>query len=316
MRSPMLLAGGLLVASVLAAGLVSPAEAATTARGDVTAGVTVSGATLVHAAGPTPRTWQGGLPVPVAPRWWPQGRSKPSAPWNPAWPKPVMFKPTAKGPLSGRVIALDPGHDIGNASHTRQINRKYWVGLSKICNTTGTATNAGYAESSYAFDVAARLRRLLTAQGATVILTRDRNTRDTWGPCIGARGTLAAQEGAELMVAVHADGGPASGRGFHVIGPAYYKGYTDDIYVGSKKLAKAMVAGMVSQGLPRSTYLSSTIRLLKDTGAINVSDVPTITVETLNMRNRADAARASSKAGRQKVAKGLYVGIVRYLRTA
>ena len=53
--------------------------------------------------------------------------------------------------------------------------------------------------------------------------------------------------------------------------------------------------------------------LRKDTGAINVSDVPTITVETLNMRNRADAARASSKAGRQKVAKGLYAGIVRYL---
>jgi N-acetylmuramoyl-L-alanine amidase len=307
-----LLLGGV-AAAVLASSLLAPAQAATGARGAVTAGVAVSGAALVHAAGPTPRTWQGGLPVPVAPRWWPRGKAQPSAAWNAAWPKPVMFKPTARGPLSGRVVALDPGHDIGNSAHTRQINTKYWVGLSKICNTTGTATDAGYAESSYAFDVAARLRRLLTAQGATVILTRDRNTRSTWGPCIGARGTLAAQEGAELMVAVHADGGPKGGRGFHVIGPAYYKGYTDDIYVGSKKLAKAMVAGMVSQGLPRSTYLSSTIRLLKDTGAINVSDVPTITVETLNMRNRADAARASSKAGRQKVAKGLYAGIVRYL---
>ena len=71
---------------------------------------------------------------------------------------------------------------------------------------------------------------------------------------------------------------------------------------------------MESQGLPRSTYLSSPIRLLKDTGAINVSDVPTITVETLNMRNRADAARASSPAGRQLVAQGLYAGIARYLR--
>jgi N-acetylmuramoyl-L-alanine amidase len=225
----------------------------------------------------------------------------------------VKFAPTGKGRLSGHVIVIDPGHDIGNSSHLRQINRTYWVGMRKICNTTGTATNAGLPESTYAFDVAARLRRLLTAQGATVMLTRDRNTRSTYGPCIGARGTLAAQEGAELMVAVHADGGPASGRGFHVIGPKLYPGYTDDIYVGSKRLARAMVAGMVAQGLPRSTYLSSTIQLRKDTGAINVSDVPTITVETLNMRNRADAARASSKAGRQLVARGLYAGILRYL---
>jgi N-acetylmuramoyl-L-alanine amidase len=313
MRTSRVIGVGLAAAGVLAAGLIAPAQATTAARGSVTAGVAVSGAALVAASGPVPRTWQGGQPVPVAPRWWPQGRSKPSAPWNAAWPKPVTFAPTGKGRLAGRVIVIDPGHDIGNSSHIRQINRTYWVGLRKICNTTGTATNAGYPESTYAFDVAARLRRLLNAQGATVILTRDRNTRDTYGPCIGARGTFAAQQGAELMVAVHADGGPASGRGFHVIGPKRYVGYTDDIYAGSKQLAKAMVAGMVATGLPRSTYLSSTIQLRKDTGAINMSDVPTITVETLNMRNKADARRASSKAGRQLVARGLYAGIVRYL---
>lgn len=313
MRTSVVIGSGLAVAGVLAASLVAPAQAAPAARGAAQVGVSVTGAASVPAAGPTPRTWQGGQPVPVAPRWWPQGRSKPSVPWSSAWPKPVKFAPTGKGRLSGRVIVVDPGHDIGNSSHLREINRTYWVGLRKICNTTGTATNAGYPESTYAFDVAARLRRLLNAQGATVILTRDRNTRGTYGPCIGARGTLAAQQGAELMVAVHADGGPASGRGFHIIGPKLYPGYTDDIYVGSKRLAKAMVAGMVATGLPRSTYLSRTIQLRKDTGAINMSDVPTITVETLNMRNKADARRGSSKAGRQLVAQGLYAGIVRYL---
>jgi N-acetylmuramoyl-L-alanine amidase len=290
-----------------------PAQAASGAAGALAVGVSASGTALVRAAGPVPRTWQGGLPVPVAPRWWPRGKAQPAAAWSSAWPKPVRFLPTAKGRLSGLTVAIDPGHDLGNGSHPRQVNRTYWVGLTKACNTTGTATNAGYPESTYAFNVSARLRRLLTAAGATVILTRDRNTRDTYGPCIGARGTLAAQEGAALMVAVHGDGAPASGRGFHVIGPKLYAGYTDDIYAGSKRLAKAMVAGMVSQGLPRSTYLSKTIQLRKDTGAINVSDVPTITVETLNMRNRADARRASSKAGRQQVARGLYAGIVRYL---
>ena len=104
------------------------------------------------------------------------------------------------------------------------------------------------------------------------------------------------------MVQVHADGGPSRGRGFHIIAPAYYKGYTDDIYVGSARLANAMVVGHGGVGLPRSTYLSKTIQVRKDTGAINMSNVPTITVETLNMRNSGDAAIAMSTTGRQKVA--------------
>ena len=45
-----------------------------------------------------------------------------------------------------------------------------------------------------------------------------------------------------------------------------------------------------------------------------MSNVPTAIVETLNMRNAADARIAMSAAGRQRVALALYAGIVRYLR--
>ncbi len=127
--------------------------------------------------GPTPSSWEGGHAVAVAPRWWPRGYRYASAPWPSLWPKPVAFSPTRTGPLRGIVIALDPGHNIGNGAHVSLINRKYWVGLTKTCNTTGTATNAGYPEATFVFDVAARLRRLLTAAGATVVLTRDTNSR-------------------------------------------------------------------------------------------------------------------------------------------
>jgi len=308
----------LLLAAVVPAVVVSsssaapaPLAAVTTASAAAPSALSAA-AVLPLAAGPIPSAWEGGHRVPVAPRWWPRGYSRASAAWSSAWPKPVEFSPTRKGRLSGLVIALDPGHDIGNGHHISAINKTYWVGLTKTCNTTGTATNAGYPEATYNFDVVARLRRLLVAQGATVVVTRDRNTVATYGPCIGARGALPSQEKASFMVQVHADGGPSSGRGFHVIAPAYYKGYTNDIYAGSAKLAAAMVKGMVAAGLPRSTYLSKTIQVRKDTGAINMSNVPTITVETLNMRNAADAARAMSAAGRQKVATGLYAGILRY----
>ena len=302
----------LLAAVVPAVVMTAPTSAAPAAVVPSARGVST---TLPLAAGTTPSSWEGGHAVPVAPRWWPRGYAYPSAAWNPAWPKPVEFSPTKAGRLSGLVIALDPGHDVGNGSHLSQINKTYWVGLTKTCNTTGTATNSGYPEATYAFDVVARLRRLLVANGATVMVTRDRNTVATYGPCIGARGSFGSQEKARFMVQVHADGGPSRGHGFHTIVPAYYKGYTDDIYRASRVLGLDMIAGMRSRGFVPATYLSTPLQVKKDTGAQNTSDVPIVTVETLNMRNTADARTATTAAGRQRVALGLFAGIVRYYRS-
>ena len=268
---------------------------------------------LPAAPGLTPAAWDGGHAVAVAPRWWPRGYAYPSAPWPALWPKPVEFSPTGHGALSGMVIAIDPGHNIGNGSHVSLINQKYWVGLTKTCNTTGTATNAGYPEATFVFDVAARLRMLLTAAGATVVLTRDRNSSSSYGPCVGARGAFPAQEHARLMVSLHGDGGPSTGRGFHVIVPGDYVGYTDDIYQRSLVLGKALIAGMSTSFQP-TTYLSSPLSIRKDLGTLNMSNVPTAIVETLNMRNAADAQIAMSPTERQRIAAALYAGIVRYLR--
>lgn len=259
-----------------------------------------------------PLATDGGLPVLYAPTWQPTRTT--TSPWLAAWPRPVRFLPTAKGPLSGQVIALDPGHDIGNGRHVPQINRTYWVGFTKACNTTGTATNSGYAEATYTFDVALRLRRLLTAAGATVLVTRDRNTLDTYGPCIGARGLFGGQQKAAFMVQIHADGGPSGGRGFHTIVPASSSlGSTRLTAARDKVLAAAMIAGMRSRGFTPATYLSTPLQVRTDQGAMTVSTVPIVTVETLNMRNASDAAVATSATGRQRVALGLYAGILRYL---
>lgn len=303
------------LAAVLAAAVLGPlAAAGSTDATPAAVARTSASPTVLPTTGPTPSTWEGGHAVPVAPRWWPRGKSKASVAWAAGWPKPVAFSPTGRGELTGAKIALDPGHDLGNSLHLTAINQTSWVGLTKTCNTTGTATDAGYPESSFVFDVVARLRRLLASHGATVYVTRDRNNAATYGPCVGARGAFAAQEGADLMVSVHGDGAPASGRGFHVIAPAYYQGYTDDIYTSSRSLATQMIAGLSAGGLPRTTYLSSPLSVRKDVGTLNTSDVPTVMVESLNMRNTADTRTASRAAGRQKVATGLYYGILKYLR--
>ena len=62
-----------------------------------------------------------------------------------------------------------------------------------------------------------------------------------------------------------------------------------------------------------ATYLSSPLQVRTDQGAMTVSTIPIVTVETLNMRNVEDAALAESATGRQSVADGIYTGLLRYL---
>ena len=248
------------------------------------------------------------------PNWSRSGAKGAAAAWPSSWPKPKAFSPTKRGALSGHTILIDPGHNIGNSTHTSQINHHYWVGLDKICNTTGTATNQGYAEATYTFDVAQRLTKILTAAGAKVVLTRDQNSRSTFGPCIQARGLLGGQVGADLGVSIHADGGPSSGHGAFVYSPAFKAGYTSSSKAKqSYRLASDVLKGLAAHGQIGSTYLHPNIAPDKQQGTLNVASIPIVIVETLNMRNATDAAKAQSAAGRQSIAAGLAAGIERWI---
>ena len=138
-------------------------------------------------------------------------------------------------PLHGKTIVIDPGHNGANWSHPAEINRLVDAGgFRKACDTTGTSTNEGYAEAGYNLDVALRLAEVLRAAGARVVLTR--TTNDGWGPCINERAAIGNRAHADAAISIHADGGPASGRGFHVIYPPSIPQLTDDI-AGSSQLA-------------------------------------------------------------------------------
>jgi N-acetylmuramoyl-L-alanine amidase len=111
-------------------------------------------------------------------------RSTPAVQATPASPAPA-----AASSLRGKVIVIDPGHQLGNATHPRQINRLVNAGgFMKACNTTGTSTNGGFPEATFTWLVAQSLKRQLRAHGAKVYLTRHTNSYDDWGPCVDVRG--------------------------------------------------------------------------------------------------------------------------------
>jgi N-acetylmuramoyl-L-alanine amidase len=222
----------------------------------------------------------------------------------------------AADPLHGRTIVLDPGHNGANARHPDRINRLVNAGtLRKPCDTTGTQTAGGYTEAAYTFDLALRLARILRAAGARVVLTRSTNTG--WGPCITERARIGNRARADAALSLHADGGPAAGRGFHVIYPPSIRGLTDDIAAPSRRLALAVRAAFLTgTGLPYATYTGRRgLDVRSDLGGLNLSDVPKVFVETGNMRSARDAALLERAAFREREARALAAGLRAFLRS-
>ena len=225
--------------------------------------------------------------------------------------------------LAGRTVVVDPGHNPGNFRHSREINAKVNIGTGrKECDTTGTSTNgtaaeAAYTEAAFTLDVSHRLRDLLTARGAKVVLTHDADR--PWGPCIDERARIGNEAGADAVVSVHADGSAVGHRGFHVILPARVSSGAADTapIVGPSRELGEDVADRFARatGTAPSNYLGSGTGLdvRDDLGGLNLSTVPKVFVECGNMRDPKDAALLTSAAWRQKAAQGIADGIGTYL---
>jgi N-acetylmuramoyl-L-alanine amidase len=230
----------------------------------------------------------------------------------------------AELPLAGRVVVIDPGHQLGNHNYPRQISRLVPAGgFRKPCNTTGTVTRRGYPEASFAYDVALRLRERLRELGAVVRMTRHSNRQDRWGPCVDERGlagnVLDDGSAADLKLSIHADGSfQAGAHGFHVIAPPDRRPWTHDIYRESRMLARVTRDALLDRGLSTATYVAGGdgLDVRGDLGTLNLSDVPTVMVELGNMRNRADARRMTRPGGRQWYARALGLAVRRYLQQA
>ncbi|TQK44187.1 N-acetylmuramoyl-L-alanine amidase [Streptomyces sp. SLBN-118] len=233
--------------------------------------------------------------------------------------KPSGGKNGATGPLSGKVVVVDPGHNPGNFQHTSEINKLVDIGTNrKECDTTGTATVDGYTEAEFTRDVSQRLRRLLEKQGATVQFTHD-NDR-AFGPCVDERARIGNKAKADAVVSVHADGASVGDRGFHVILPALVKAGAADTtnIVGPSRELGTRIAGRFvrATGSAPSNYIGdgTGLDVRKDLGGLNLSTVPKVFIECGNMRDPKDAALLKDSEWRQLAAQGMADGIAGYLQ--
>lgn len=222
--------------------------------------------------------------------------------------------PTDAPPGRKRTVLLDPGHNGGNATHAKEIAKKVpdGRGKTKPCNTTGTATDAGFPEYKFTWDVALRVRELLISNGVNVVLTRENNTGV--GPCVDVRGKLAAEVNADALVSIHADGADPEGHGFHVAYPRPALNTAQG--APSLALATALRDALRGAGLPTSTYQGSKgLAPRSDLAGLNLSKRPAALVECANMRNPGEAVTVSNGAGRQRYAQAIAIGILDWLKS-
>ena len=228
-------------------------------------------------------------------------------------PTPPALPPTEPGTLTGKVVVLDPGHNLNNSS---VINRLVNAGngVTKACDTVGTSTNGGYPEHAFTWDVANRAAAILRAEGATVILTRSSDSGI--GPCITTRAQIGNDAHADAFISIHADGGPPTGHGFFVMQPPPNN---PNVNPGGAAQSRVLATTMhdvfhATTGIPYSSYIANgyypdtTI-----TGTINLSHGPVITIECLDMRNAGDAAIATDANWRQRIAAGVAAGVTSFL---
>ncbi|MGA2304265.1 MAG: N-acetylmuramoyl-L-alanine amidase [Acidimicrobiales bacterium] len=216
-------------------------------------------------------------------------------------------------PLAGKVVGIDPGHNGLNYTAPQIIDQPVWNGQEdEPCDTTGTATDSGYTEAQYNFNVATYLQADLEAEGAQVVMTRPNNAGI--GPCVTTRSAIINDAHADVAVDIHADGGPVGGRGFAVLEPVA-DGPNDGVIAASDAFATTLRnAFLAGTGMPVSTYDGiDGLQPRDDLAGLNLTTVPKVLIETGNMRNATDAALLVTPAFQHAAAAAMAQAITLYL---
>ena len=261
-------------------------------------GAALAGCSTGHAPGPAPRS---ASPVPTATTGARQPASQPTDPGSAA---------TA---LAGQTIGIDPGHNGGNAADPSFINRIIWNGReNETCDTTGTQTDGGYTEASFNWNVARYLQADLHRAGARVVMTRHSN--NGVGPCVTSRAHILNRAGASVALDVHADGGPAWGRGFTVLEPVA-DGPNDGIITASERLGNDVRSALLKYtSMPESNYDGHNGLVSRnDLAGLNLATEPKVLVECGNMRNATDAQLLTASWFQRRLARALEAALVTFL---
>ena len=185
------------------------------------------------------------------------------------------------GALSGRVVALDPGHggdDLGGFGND-------------------------LAEAEVAFDLATRIEGRLGALGVITYLTRGHdNCKDD-----RERATLANETGADLLISLHLDAAQSDAPSG--VATYFYGATLPDRVVRSA--VGERLATLVQREIVARTDLVDCRTHPKSWTLLRLTRMPAIRVDVGYLTNRGDAARLASAEFRDAVAEAVVAAVQR-----
>jgi N-acetylmuramoyl-L-alanine amidase len=218
----------------------------------------------------------------------------------------IFFWSAPGGAGSAPLVVIDPGHDLYANSAVEPIG----PGSSTMKIKDGGGTRgvvSGNSEAVVNLAVSKRLAALLRKAGIRVVMTRTSTSHVSMGNV--ARAQIANRLHAAAFVRIHCDGGAASTAGTHTLYPAYRRGWTDDIYAQSKRLARLVQAELVRS----LRFPDRGLDARSDITGFNWADVPVILPELGFLTNPGEDRVLSSRSGQKKAAVGMCRGILRFL---
>jgi N-acetylmuramoyl-L-alanine amidase len=141
-----------------------------------------------------------------------------------------------------------------------------------------------------------------------------RHSNDGFGPCVDTRAQIIDRAHANVAIDIHADGGPATGRGFAILEPVA-DSVNRRVIAGSGRFAEILRARFTAvTKMQESTYDGSHgLQPRDDLAGLNLTTVPKVLIECGNMRNATDARLLVSETFQRRAAKAMAQAIERFL---
>lgn len=192
---------------------------------------------------------------------------------------------TSQG-LAGKTIVLDPGHGGSDPGAIGMV--------------------LGVTDAEVGLNVCNALKPMLEAAGAKVIMTRS----DANGfLSVGERAQLSNSVRADLFVSVHANSAKPNTKPFGT--QVYYYAPNTSLTLAAQKPIRVELARLVSDNIKGQTGRQSDI-YTKNLGVLRENDSPCILVETGFLSNAEEEALLADPNYINKIATGIYQGLVQY----
>lgn len=187
--------------------------------------------------------------------------------------------------LRGKVIVIDPGHGGSDPG-----------AIGKVLGVT---------DADLGLTIGQKLRTLLQAQGATVIMTRDSDIRVG----LSDRPAMSNKAEADLFISIHGNSAEnTSAKGIQV----YYYAPDTNANLMAQRFIRNKLATEVSKSLQAATGSTSSVRTA-NYAVLRENDRPSILVEVGFVSNAEEEALLAEDSYRQKLANGIYQGVLNYL---